>query len=564
MAEAVAALTALAGNLASLVTNEVVRIWNLDEDLGALQETLNSIQALLSDSRDIPPPLESVRDWFKLLDARAKDAAAFLNELQSEAAPVNVKNPITRSWAARKIKKFQDSFDDIYKRARDLGFQPVEYLRSVKSSGQSRDMGSIPPIENESQIVGRYLVQTVSGNNEESLRVVVNRDVSNIEEASRARLHEKSHIRHLVLSWKNNEDGRGDREFNDEDVMKELKPHTYLKTLTVEGFQGKNFAPWIIMMTNLEEITLKDCKRCEVLPSLPTLISLEIKNCPRLRMTPNSFPSLKNFKIGNLESSMILETMSTNASSLTYLELKYITDGGGTSSSSSSSRSDMESVINMLLRNNSLSLTTLDLVECKGVERLTVGVSLEKLWVYDCPNLTSIRLDQGSAGLISLSIRKCFCSLLLDVSSQIQSCTLEKLKLGPFLGNLDEFPWPFSSSSSSNSFHNLYRLELFGWGRVKSRQLFEQLQSSTFPALAKLFINDFKELEALPDSLANFPCLELLEIKRCQNLKSLPMFGEYHSLEELYVFKCPRLKERCEMGNRPEWFKIQHIPLIKW
>uniref|UniRef100_A0A164TWA3 R13L1/DRL21-like LRR repeat region domain-containing protein n=2 Tax=Daucus carota subsp. sativus TaxID=79200 RepID=A0A164TWA3_DAUCS len=406
-----------------------------------------------------------------------------------------------------------------------------------------------------------YLLQTKSGSHAEILTVHVRRNVSNIEEARRANLYVKSNIRHLVLSWENNEDERGDGEYKDEDVMNGLEAHPNLKELTVEGFMGKNLASWITKMNNLVKITLKDCNRCEVLPPLSRIESLEIKNCLRLRKIPDSCcRALKEVIIGNMESTMILETISKNASSLTTLKL-----GGGKSCRSTSSSyysSDMESIINVLLRSNSLSLSTLELIECKSVQRLTVGVSLERLWVYDCPNLMSIKLDdEGSAGLKSLSVRKCSSSLLNTVSAQIQSSTLERLKLGPFLGNIDEFPWPFSSSS--NSFPNLDSLELFGWDKVKSRPLFEQLQS-TFPRLKELIINNFKQVKDLPDLISRLLFLEKLIILDCNNLDCLPKFEESHRLQLLKIIRCPSLRERCMKDSGPEWFKIKHIPIIKW
>ncbi|KAK1364453.1 hypothetical protein POM88_040014 [Heracleum sosnowskyi] len=91
-------------------------------------------------------------------------------------------------------------------------------------------------------------------------------DVSNTEEASKAKLCEKFNIQCLLLDWSNNEDEREIREYNDEDVMEGLKPHTYLKELSIVFFKGRKFASWITMMMNLVKITLKDCNRCDGLP----------------------------------------------------------------------------------------------------------------------------------------------------------------------------------------------------------------------------------------------------------------------------------------------------------
>ncbi|KAK1348933.1 hypothetical protein POM88_054906 [Heracleum sosnowskyi] len=94
----------------------------------------------------------------------------------------------------------------------------------------------------------------------------------------------------------------------------------------------------------------------------PKLESFKIKNCPKLRKTMKScFPSLKKLSIGNSESSMILESISENVSSLETVKL-----GGGNSCRSSTSHSRTESIINMLLRNNSLSLSKFNIIKVQG------------------------------------------------------------------------------------------------------------------------------------------------------------------------------------------------------
>nr|XP_017216403.1 PREDICTED: putative disease resistance protein RGA3 [Daucus carota subsp. sativus]XP_017216404.1 PREDICTED: putative disease resistance protein RGA3 [Daucus carota subsp. sativus] len=185
-----------------------------------------------------------------------------------------------------------------------------------------------------------------------------------------------------------NEDEMEDKEYNDQDVMEGLEPHPNLKTLMIVGFRGKKFASWITVMLNLVKLTLRNCNRCEVLPPLshlpklreiviegmrnlrvvgdvfcggqsvfpqlerlniencprlrkilpsctgvssqsefPKLEILKITNCPRLRTIPKSyFPSLKNLVITDLESDMMLGTMSRYVSSLTSLSLLRIGD----------------------------------------------------------------------------------------------------------------------------------------------------------------------------------------------------------------------------------------------
>lgn len=64
--------------------------------------------------------------------------------------------------------------------------------------------------------------------------------VENIEEASKAKLCEKSDIQRLRLEWRSNGDRREDREYNNEDVIEGLEAHPNLKELTINGFMGRS------------------------------------------------------------------------------------------------------------------------------------------------------------------------------------------------------------------------------------------------------------------------------------------------------------------------------------
>ncbi|KAK1364472.1 NB-ARC domain-containing protein [Heracleum sosnowskyi] len=384
-------------------------------------------------------------------------------------------------------------------------------------------------------------------------------DVANMEEARKAKLCRKSNIQRLLLDWSNNGDDRNDREYGDEDVMEGLKPHTNLKKLTIVKFKGKMFASWIPMMTNLVRITLRDCNRCEGFPPLghlpklrememnkmnsvkvigsdfnesvgssgnselgecgpkekvstmyPSLTKLILWDLPKLeewlepvthtgvedqhtvlifpkvevltvgscskfsRIPSNSFTSLKRLEIINLDSSILLDTMSRNISSITHLSMWKVNDGSGGSS-------NIES-IDKLVKSNSLSLKSMSLHDCQGLKSLTLGVALE----------------------------------VLEVES-ILPAGEDDLRL-----------------------------------------------SITFPVLTELYITDFEGVKALPDSLAKLPCLKELHIMNCENLTSLPTFEECDSLGNLTISGCSILKERCRKESGPEWFKIQHIPNIKW
>lgn len=127
----------------------------------------------------------------------------------------------------------------------------------------------------------------------------------------------------------------------------------------------------------------------------PKLEVLDIKKCPKLTKIPSScFPSLKELGITNLDSSMIIDTMSRKICSLTHLRLSNISDRGGVSS-----KINIDTVIDELLQNNSQSLTTLNLYDCQGLTCLTLGVALENLKAVNCSDLTSINVVEDSSVL---------------------------------------------------------------------------------------------------------------------------------------------------------------------
>ncbi|KAK1364452.1 hypothetical protein POM88_040013 [Heracleum sosnowskyi] len=298
-----------------------------------------------------------------------------------------------------------------------------------------------------------------------------------------------------------------------------------LTTLILQGLS--NLEEW------LEPIITTGGEDQSMVPVLPKLKVLKMERCPKLTMIPSTVflvSQLKELVITNLDSSMILETMKKKISSLTSLRLRSISDGDGGSSSNT------YFVIDELLKNNFLSLKTLNLDNCPGLTFLTIGVFLEELEVSDCLNLTSINVVEGA--LRYLIIVRCpSLSELVFVPST--RSILVKLILGPFSEELNEFPWP--------------SLILYGWRKVRSILLDGEPDgclSSTFPALTLLYINDFEGVKSLPDSLAKLPSLERLRIWNCSNLESLPVFNESHSLQYLKIFQCTILEERCTGGGR--------------
>ena len=95
-----------------------------------------------------------------------------------------------------------------------------------------------------------------------------------------------------------------------------------------------------------------------------------------------------------------------------------------------------------------------------------------------------------------------------------------------------------------------------------------------FPNLKALTFDDLREWEewigigAEEDEedciITIMPHLQQLEIWSCPKLKSLPNFLHTTPLQNLGIYGCPIVKERCEGGIGEDWHKISHVPNINF
>ncbi|XP_021820764.1 putative disease resistance protein RGA3 [Prunus avium] len=175
-------------------------------------------------------------------------------------------------------------------------------------------------------------------------------------------LKEKQHLYSLTLHWMRVERVNSDAIEEESDViiksMEALQPHSSLKQLVVEGFPGERLASWFHSLTNIVNLRLYYCDRCQHLPPLDDLPFLK-----RLML----------FCLWNLE---------------------YI--------SSEDKVKDFAS--EMMMSAASPSLRELKIWSLPKLASLPEGMgnlkSLQLLWILDCPNLAS--LPEGLRCLTSL------------------------------------------------------------------------------------------------------------------------------------------------------------------
>ncbi|XP_023919284.1 putative disease resistance protein RGA4 [Quercus suber] len=301
---------------------------------------------------------------------------------------------------------------------------------------------------------------------------------------------------------------------DDENSMDGLQPHQSLKSLEVDGYMGVRFSSWLSFLTNLAELRIRDCKKCQYLPPLYQLSSLR-------NLTVSRMDGLEYMTDGDMndEISASLASPSTFFPSLERLWLVYCHNLKGWWRSVDKGN---EATTTSTISSSSSSSST-----NHYHQHMPYFPRLSFFDIRYCPKMTCMPLFPNLEGGLYLS----------NSSWKALEETMEMNNRG---GRASSFPSSSSSSSSSSSF------------------------SPPLSKLKKLCLQQIEELESLPEEwFKNLTSLQTLYILWCPNLTSLPE-GMSHltSLQTLYIEDCPQLKQRCEKENGEDWDKISHIPCL--
>uniref|UniRef100_A0A7N2RCP0 Disease resistance protein RGA3 n=2 Tax=Quercus lobata TaxID=97700 RepID=A0A7N2RCP0_QUELO len=301
---------------------------------------------------------------------------------------------------------------------------------------------------------------------------------------------------------------------------------TTLTSLNIKGISELASLPEQLLKNNsgLMSLTISWCydlvslsPHGDVWGFYTSLRSLEISNCEKLSYLPDrlhTLRSLEEFKVINCPNLRSFPSIKGVA---------------------------------LLLR--TLAISCSDEVLPIGLQSC---ISLSSLEINECPNLISIPNLQDLHSLYSLTIRSC--KRLMGLPDGLDCLThLKSLRIGRFCEELDAFP-----SLSSIQHASLETLSLYGWAKLNS--LPDDIQR--FTALTHLSIQNFDQMEALPEWLGNLSSVRSLHLWKCMNLMYLPTAEAMQHLTELNIYDCPKLKERYVKGSGAEWLKIAHIPDI--
>ncbi|TQD84618.1 hypothetical protein C1H46_029820 [Malus baccata] len=401
-------------------------------------------------------------------------------------------------------------------------------------------------------------------------------------------LKEKQHLHSLYLGWKRGEDVNA---IDEKDIimsMEVLQPHSNLKKLSVFDYGGVRFPSWFSSLTNLVDLTLWGCHRCQHLPPL------------------DHFPSLKFLQLEGFEK---LEYISDNTSSsnsmsdemMTSLEFLGVENcpvlkgwwrahtHNNASSSSSTENLSLPSFpsLSQLTISKCPNLTSMPLYP--NVERIDLNGCSSKvvhsLFVRGASDIThDVGVDVSASSssphlskltrmsLIKIEDLECLTSQGMGSVPSLQSLCIAdcpNLALLPYhgMGNLASFRELTvmncsNLTSMSERIANLTSLQKLTIGDYSDLTLPPEVVVN-LPSLQSLTIASFPNLVSLPEEISNLTSLQHLAIQRCSDLASLPEgIRRLPNLNRLQIWVCPMLSERCKEETGEDWPKIAHIPSI--
>ncbi|KAJ8646327.1 hypothetical protein MRB53_008075 [Persea americana] len=441
-------------------------------------------------------------------------------------------------------------------------------------------------------------------------------NVKDANDAKEANLKLKQNLHTLGFSWSSYD---SDAVFGEtvEQILEGLEPHPNLKKLLVDEYMGIRFPRWMndLLLPNLTEIALLNCRRCESLPSfgqLPFLRVLTIYGMDAVKCIDNAFygstvtsgfPSLKELTIRDMPN---LEDFLVDSEREIFPHLVSLTVGRCPKLANLPRLPSIESLRlrennETLLRSlaNFTSLMSLSINDFAKLESIEDGLlqnltHLSNLSICNCPELRYLPRDlKNLTALASLYIVYCQKLVLLESPTSLREMVIEccngltslelgdhtslrRLQilrcenLGTFLGGMQHVttlqsldmgfcPQLPSLPQGMQQLLNLQRLSISQLDKLTS--LPDGLQNAT--NLEDLEITECPRLMELPEWLGNLKSLQCFSIKYCTSLTSLPTGMQYLSqLQELVIVGSPRLERRCQKEKGEDWHKIAHIPDI--
>ncbi|KAJ4723923.1 Disease resistance protein [Melia azedarach] len=220
--------------------------------------------------------------------------------------------------------------------------------------------------------------------------------------------------------------------------------------------------------------------------------------------------------------------------------------------------------------------------DCPKLESLPDGLHnlscLRYISIRNCPSLVSFPKRGLPNSISSVSIERCEkLEALPNNMNKVNSIDYLEIRKCPKIISFPEEGFPTNLKSLHIEDLKIYRA-LMQWGLHRLTSLTcldidgcdnaesfpdEEMGIMLPTSLAKLTISGFQKLKYL--SSMGFQCLTSLEqlwIFNCPKLSSFPQLGLPSSLLQLHIYDCPLLEKHCKRDKGKEWSKISHIPCV--
>ncbi|XP_074314704.1 putative disease resistance protein RGA4 [Silene latifolia] len=339
------------------------------------------------------------------------------------------------------------------------------------------------------------------------------------------------------------------RESNNEALIERLQPNRNLMELSLDNYNGSEIPrwgrahdDWSIILPKLVNIQLDNFKRIHGIPLLSNLKHLKFLTLSRLS-------NLEYMEHGAISHGCSRSKEVSFFPSLVYLRIDGLKRlkgwwGGVCEGDSSSCMPHWQPPFPRLSK--------LAIEECPELTSLPPCPTLESLHLTRSSKSLRILPGQGPANLdLKLKVYVDSVGYLTTLPAR---CLADIVRQNDGIPVVDE---EFEDDMLWRSLsHNLRSLELKGLDALK--MLPRGMKHLT--ALEKLSIDDCKGLKGLPEWIGCLSSLQFLTIERCKNIKSLGGIQSITSLQELVIYGCVYLQERCDEPRGKEWPNIQHIP----
>ena len=360
--------------------------------------------------------------------------------------------------------------------------------------------------------------------------------------ALRADFKNKSHLAGLRLEWdleRNIEDSTKERE-----VLENLQPSRHLEKLSINGYGGTQFPPWLSdnSLLNMVSLTLKRCKYCLWLPSLGLLTFLKHLTIGDLDWIESidadfygnsscAFASLEMLSFTNMEEWKEWQCMTGAFPNLQHLSLKRCPKLKGHLPEQLSNLKHLiivkcEQLVASIPRAVEIEDVKMEASSFDMIGPLVSHTPLECLRIDCCPGM-------------NIPINHYYHLLLeLRIIHGCDSFTIFPLDLFPKLCELELYNCHNLRTILQGHPHNHLK-----WLIIENCSQFESFPNEGLFALQllRICIIGAEKLKSMPKRMcAHLPSLDLMIIDDCPRVE----FSEGclpSNLKKLHIFNCPKL-----------------------